>query len=219
MKRAALYARAAAGIPTVEDQLRELRDAAGRCSWQVVGEFIEPGSSSGAGGGGRGRGEGPAPDRLMAAVARREVDLVAACSLDRLGRSLPELVARLCELRSRGVDLYLHRPGLDTCTPAGQALYELLDLFGDCERSLVVEGVLAGGAAEPWTVRGVSPETREAVREAAAGESLPVGAWMDRVLWQAAQAALKPSPPPATAEDVERIVRRLLDERIEPPSR
>ena len=216
MKRAALYARAAAGIPTVEDQLRELRDAAGRCSWQVVGEFIEPGSSSGAGG--SGRGEGPAADRLMVAVARREVDLVAACSLDRLGRSLPELVGRLCELRSRGVDLYLHRPGLDTCTPAGRALYELLDLFDDCERSLVVEGVLAG-AADVWTVRGVSPETREAVREAAAGQNLPVGAWMDRALWQAAQATLKPAPPPATAEEVERIVRRLLDERVEPPSR
>lgn len=209
MKRVALYARASAGGESVEHQLRALNDAAGRCRWEVVGEFVESEIS-----GGRNRGERLALERLMVAVARREVDLVAAWSLDRLGRALPELVGRLCELRAHEVDLYLHQPGVDTCTPTGRALYQLLDVLADCERTLVVEETLAS-AATTWTVKGVSPETREAVRDAAARQHLSVGAWMDRALWQAAQAALKPTPAPATPEDVERIVRRLLDERLE----
>ena len=70
--------------------------------------------------------------------------------------------------------------------------------------------------SEMWTVKGVSRETREAVREAAAGQDLTIGAWLDRVLWRAAQEALKPGPPPVTRKEVERVVERLLDDRLAP---
>jgi hypothetical protein len=70
--------------------------------------------------------------------------------------------------------------------------------------------------SEMWTVKGVSRKTREAVREAAAGQELTIGAWLDRVLWRAAQEALKPTPPPASRKEVERVVERLLDDRLAP---
>lgn len=70
--------------------------------------------------------------------------------------------------------------------------------------------------SEMWTVKGVSRKTREAVREAAASQELTIGGWLDRVLWRAAQEALKPTPPPASRKEVERVVERLLDERLAP---
>jgi DNA invertase Pin-like site-specific DNA recombinase len=51
---------------------------------------------------------------LCHGVARREFDLVATWSVDRLGRSSQSLVAFLGELHAKGVDLYLHQQGLDT---------------------------------------------------------------------------------------------------------
>ena len=61
----------------------------------------------------------PAFDRMMAGVARRDFDIIAAWAVDRLGRSLQNLLAFLGELKAKGVDLYLHQQGLDTSTPAG----------------------------------------------------------------------------------------------------
>jgi DNA invertase Pin-like site-specific DNA recombinase len=80
----------------------------------------------------------------MLAVARREVDLVAAWSVDRLGRSLQDLLAVLGELHAKGVDLYLHRQGVDTTTPAGRALFQMLGVFAEFERAMIVERVNAG---------------------------------------------------------------------------
>jgi hypothetical protein len=74
-------------------------------------------------------------------------------------------------------------------------------------------------SAETWTVKGVSQQTREVVREAAASQDLTIGAWMDRALWQAAQATLRPTPPGATREEVAEEVERLLGAHLEPLAR
>ncbi len=94
--------------------------------------------------GAKGRDRRPGLDALCGAVARREVDLVAAWSVDRLGRSLQDLVGFLEELRAKGVDLYLHVQGLDTSTPAGRAMFQMLGVFSEFERSMIQERVRAG---------------------------------------------------------------------------
>ena len=94
--------------------------------------------------GAKGRDRRPGLDALCGAVARREVDLVAAWSVDRLGRSLQGLVAFLEELRAKGVDLYLHVQGLDTSTPAGRAMFQMLGVFSEFERAMIQERVRAG---------------------------------------------------------------------------
>jgi DNA invertase Pin-like site-specific DNA recombinase len=101
---------------TVENQLQPLQDAAGRLGWTVVAIYRDEGIS-----GTRGRDKRPGLDALLKGVARGEFHIVAAWSVCRLGRSLPDLIGLLGELRSRDIDLYLHRQALDTSTPSGRS--------------------------------------------------------------------------------------------------
>ena len=90
-KRVALYLRVSTGEQSVENQRQALGEAIGhRRQWIISEEFIDDGIS-----GARGRDKRPAFDRLLKAVVRRKIDVVAAWSVDRLGRSLQDLVAFL----------------------------------------------------------------------------------------------------------------------------
>src|SRR5262249_341465 len=70
-------------------------------------------------------------------------DIVMAWSVDRLGRSLQDLVAFLSELHALGIELYLHQQGLDTTTPAGKAMFQMLGVFAEFERAIIRERVVA----------------------------------------------------------------------------
>jgi DNA invertase Pin-like site-specific DNA recombinase len=94
--------------------------------------------------GAKGRDKRPGFDRLMMAVARREIDMVAAWSVDRLGRSLTDLLSFLTDLHAKGVDLFLHQQGLDTSTPSGRAMFQMLGVFAEYERAMIRERVMAG---------------------------------------------------------------------------
>jgi len=135
----ALYLRVSTDDQTVENQRRELMAACERRGWRVAAEYIDAGIS-----GAKGRGDRPGFDRLHKAIVRGKFDVVAAWSVDRLGRSLQDLVGFLGELHASGVDLYLDRQGVDTSTPAGKAMFQMLGVFAEFERSLIVERVRAG---------------------------------------------------------------------------
>lgn len=81
---------------------------------------------------------------MLKGVARRDFDLVAAWSVDRLGRSLQDLIGTLGELHAKGVGLYLHQRGIDTTTPAGKALFQMLGVFAEFERAIIRDRVMAG---------------------------------------------------------------------------
>jgi DNA invertase Pin-like site-specific DNA recombinase len=134
-----IYARVSTGAQTVENQLRELREIAERHGWFVAAEFKDAGIS-----GAKGRDQRPGLNRLMHAISRREIDVVAAWSVDRLGRSLQDLLGFLGELHAKNVDLYLHQQGLDTSTPAGKALFQMMGVFAEFERAMIRERVRAG---------------------------------------------------------------------------
>jgi DNA invertase Pin-like site-specific DNA recombinase len=138
-RRVAIYARVSTGAQTVQNQLRELRQVAERHGWVVVEEYTDAGIS-----GAKGRDRRPGLDKVFHAVARREVDMIAAWSVDRIGRSLQDLLGFLGELHAKGVDLYLHQQGLDTSTPAGKALYQMMGVFAEFERAMIRERVNAG---------------------------------------------------------------------------
>jgi hypothetical protein len=55
----------------------------------------------------------------------------------RLGRSLQDLVGLLGEMHAKGVDLYLHRQGLDTSTPADRAMFQMLGVVAEFERAVI----------------------------------------------------------------------------------
>ena len=67
-----------------------------------------------------------------------------AWSVDRLGRSLQDLVGFLAELHSLKIDLSLKQQGIDTTTPAGKALFGMMGVFAELERSMMQERVRAG---------------------------------------------------------------------------
>jgi DNA invertase Pin-like site-specific DNA recombinase len=138
-KRVALYERVSTDGQTVENQLRELRAVAKRHGWEIFGEYSDRGIS-----GTKGKDQHPAFKTVCQAVARKEVDLVAAWSVDRLSRSLLDLVNFLGELHAKHVDLYLHQQGLDTSTPAEKAMFRMMGVFAEFEREMIVERVKAG---------------------------------------------------------------------------
>ena len=81
---------------------------------------------------------------MLKAVARKEIDIVAAWSVDRLGRSLIDLLGFLRELHAKSVDLYLHQQGIDTTTPGGKAMFQMMGVFAEFERAIIRERVLSG---------------------------------------------------------------------------
>jgi DNA invertase Pin-like site-specific DNA recombinase len=77
-------------------------------------------------------------------AARRKFDVVMAWSVDRLGRSLQDLVGFLSELHALKIELYLHQQGLDTTTPAGKAMFQMMGVFAEFERAMIVDRVKSG---------------------------------------------------------------------------
>src|SRR5262245_64946914 len=124
MKRAVMYLRVSTIDQTTANQERELRQVAERAGWEVVKVYKDHGVS-----GAKGRDKRPAFDALHKAAARREFDVVMAWSVDRLGRSLQDLIAFLSEIHANGVDIFLHQQGINTTTPAGKALFQMMVVF------------------------------------------------------------------------------------------
>jgi DNA invertase Pin-like site-specific DNA recombinase len=139
MKRVCVYARVSTDKQTVNNQLQELHKVAGRHGWEVVAEYKDRGIS-----GAKGRDKRPQFDAMLKAASRREFDVIMSWSVDRLGRSLQHLVEFLGDIQQKGVDLYLHQQNIDTGTPSGKAMFQMVGVFAEFERSMIRERVMAG---------------------------------------------------------------------------
>jgi Resolvase, N terminal domain len=120
MKRVGVYLRVSTSKQDTDNQRRELEAVAMRSGWQVVRVFEDAGIS-----GSKGRDKRPGLDAMLKAVNAKEFDMACAWSVDRLGRSLTDLLGILQHLHDKGVDLFLHQQGLDTSTTAGKAMYQM----------------------------------------------------------------------------------------------
>jgi DNA invertase Pin-like site-specific DNA recombinase len=138
-KRAAIYLRVSTDGQTVNNQRLELEQAAKQAGWDIVGVYDDNGVS-----GAKSREHREAFDRLYKDATCRKFDVVMAWSVDRLGRSLQDLVGFLEELHALGVDLYLHQQGIDTTTPGGKMMFQMMGVFAEFERSMIQERVKAG---------------------------------------------------------------------------
>jgi DNA invertase Pin-like site-specific DNA recombinase len=174
--RAALYLRVSTTDQTTDNQERELRAAATRLGHTVVEVYRDFGIS-----GGKGRDKRPAFDALHKDATRRKFDVVMAWSVDRLGRSLQDLVVFLNHLRDTRVDLFLHQQGLDTTTSAGRAMFGMLSVFSEFERSIIRERVIAGIArarakgtksGKPIGRPAIPQAMRQAIRDAYASDGV-----------------------------------------------
>src|SRR5262245_57574600 len=123
---------------TTANQERELRQVADCMGWEIGKVYKDHGIS-----GAKARDKRPAFNALCRDAAQRRFDIVMAWSGDRLGRSLQDLVGLLSELHALSIDLFLHQQRLDTTTPAGKAMFQMMGVFAEFERSMIQERVRA----------------------------------------------------------------------------
>jgi DNA invertase Pin-like site-specific DNA recombinase len=139
VKQAALYVRVSTDGQTVENQTRELGQIAQRRGWQVVQTYSDVGIS-----GSKGRDKRPGLDRMLKDANRRGFDLIMAWSIDRLGRSLIDLLHTVQSLEACGIDLYLDQQNIDTTTPTGKLMFQITGAFAEFERAMIRERVKLG---------------------------------------------------------------------------
>ena len=138
-RRAAIYVRVSTDKQTIENQLRELHQIAKRRGWEVVKEYRDTGIS-----GSKGREARPGLDEMLNDAQRRRFDIVMAWAIDRLGRSLLDLLGTIQTLEHCGVDLYLDQQAIDTTTPAGRLMFQVTGAFAEFERSMIKQRINAG---------------------------------------------------------------------------
>src|SRR5689334_23365795 len=126
-KRAALYLRVSTDQQTVENQRLALEAICAQRGWEVVAVFEDAGIS-----GAKGREKRPGLDALLKEASRGRFDVVLAWALDRLGRSLADLIGTLQELEAANVDL------------SGRLFFHMLGAFAEFERGMIRQRVMAG---------------------------------------------------------------------------
>jgi DNA invertase Pin-like site-specific DNA recombinase len=124
---------------SVDMQQAELEAIAKRAGWQIVATYQDEGVS-----GAKGRDQRPQFDRMLKDANRREFDVLMAWSVDRLGRSLQDLINSMSDWQAAGIDLYLREQAVDTTTPGGRALFQMMGVFSEFERAMIRQRVQAG---------------------------------------------------------------------------
>lgn len=167
-KRAAIYGRVSTDGQTTENQIIALNEVAARRGWEIVEVYTDHGIS-----GAKGREKRPAFDRMLKDASRRKFDVVMAFAIDRMGRSLRDLIDTIEHLEATGVDLYLDQQAIDTTTPAGKLLFQVTGAFAEFERGMIRQRVKAGLARARAQGKRlgrpmIDPKTERAIREALA---------------------------------------------------
>lgn len=139
--KAALYLRVSTDQQTIENQRAELERVCAARGWSLVRVYADEGIS-----GAKSRDKRPGFNDLCNAAVRREFDVVLAWSVDRISRSLQDLIVFMGEMRALDVQLYLHQQALDTTTPAGKLMYQLTGAFAEYEREIIRARIKLGVA-------------------------------------------------------------------------
>jgi DNA invertase Pin-like site-specific DNA recombinase len=138
-RRAALYLRVSTDKQTIENQELQLRQVAERRGWEVVEVYDDAGIS-----GSKGRADRPGLDQMLNDASRRHFDVVLCWAIDRLGRSLIDLLGTIQHLEAVGVDLYIDQQSIDTTTPMGKLMLQVCGAFAEFERSMIKTRIHAG---------------------------------------------------------------------------
>ena len=93
--------------------------------------------------GAKGRDGRPGLDQMLKDASKRKFDVIMAWAIDRLGRSLIDLLGTIQTLDC-GVDLYLDQQSIDTTTPAGKLMFQVCGAFAEFEGSMIRHRIHAG---------------------------------------------------------------------------
>ena len=139
MKRCAIYTRVSTLSQTTDNQFIELKKIAELKGYVVTEIFTDEGIS-----GSKGREIRTGFDNIIKGAIKKDFDIILVWSVDRLGRSLQDLVSFLNEIHSVGCDLYIHQSGIDTSTPTGKMMFKFIGIFSEFELGMIKERVISG---------------------------------------------------------------------------
>jgi len=138
-KRAAIYVRVSTDKQSVDNQVRELTAIAERRGWQIVERYRDAGIS-----GAKGRKERPGVDQMLNDAGKGRFDVVMVWAIDRLGRSLVDLLTTIQHLEACKTDVFIEQQNLDTTTPMGKLLFQITGAFAEFERHMIKQRVAIG---------------------------------------------------------------------------
>jgi DNA invertase Pin-like site-specific DNA recombinase len=138
MKKAALYIRVSTSEQETGLQENELREFAERRGWEY--QIFTDRGQSGA------KDSRPALNQLLQQLRRKKFDVVCVWALDRLARSLRQLLTISEECKALGVDLVSLKQAIDTTLPAGRLTFQVLGAVAEFEREMLRTRVIAGMA-------------------------------------------------------------------------
>jgi DNA invertase Pin-like site-specific DNA recombinase len=139
IKRVTIYARVSTQDQRPENQVRDLKRFAKDRGLNIIKLYQEKASAAANRTTGR-----PQFQKLLDDVRKRKTDAVLVWKLDRLARSTRELLNRLEEFRTLGVELLSYTENIDTTTPAGKALFGMVAIFAEFENDIRSERIIAG---------------------------------------------------------------------------
>ena len=136
-KTAAIYARVSTDRQKVEMQVEELKSFIRKRGFTPGPAYIDQGFTGG-------NIQRPAFARMMEDAHKRAFDVLVVWKLDRLSRSLKDLITTLELLGSLGVDFISYDNSLDTSTPTGKLVFHVVGSVAEFERDIIRERVRAG---------------------------------------------------------------------------
>jgi DNA invertase Pin-like site-specific DNA recombinase len=136
-KSVAIYARVSTDRQRVDMQIRELRDFVKRSGWTIFNEYTDQGYTGA-------NTKRPAFAEMMFEARKRKFDVLLVWKLDRLSRSLKDLINTLDELGSLGIHFISYDNNLDTTTPTGKLVFQIIGAVAEFEKDIIRERVRAG---------------------------------------------------------------------------
>ena len=136
MENVVIYSRVSTKDQNCANQIQFLQKIVDQNGWNLVDSYVDVGIS-----GSKGRESRKEFDRLNKDMVRRKFNRILVWDISRLGRSLQHLVEFLNELNSIGCNLYIHQSGLDTSTPNGKMMFQMIGVFSEFEREMISERV------------------------------------------------------------------------------
>jgi DNA invertase Pin-like site-specific DNA recombinase len=135
-KRAGVYLRCSTNSQETDMQEVELKEYVSRRGWEY--KIYRDRGQSGA------KENRPALDLLLSDLRKRRIDVLVVWALDRLARSLKQLLSIADECNLLGVDLVSLKQNVDTTLPAGRLTFAVLGAVAEFEREMLCTRVIAG---------------------------------------------------------------------------
>ncbi|MFA5112912.1 MAG: recombinase family protein [Candidatus Margulisiibacteriota bacterium] len=136
-KEVVLYARTSTTEQTPENQMLAIREYCARMKYKVTAHYVDDGYSGK-------NDKRPAFERLITDIRANKIGCVVVYKLDRIGRSLQHLLNLFEEFKSQKVEFISITQNINTQTPEGKMFWQMLGVFAEYERELIVARTKAG---------------------------------------------------------------------------